>query len=45
MAEFGLPDQRELERRFGQAYFQRVDIQLGHDPLPPAALVRPEGPG
>ena len=45
MAEFGPPDQRELERRFGQAYFQRVDIQLGHDPLPPAAPVRPEGPG
>jgi len=35
LAEFGVADQRELERRFGMAYFQRVDIRLGHDPAPP----------
>lgn len=35
VAEFAVPDQRELERRFGLAYFQRVDIRPGHGPIPP----------
>jgi len=43
VAETGVPDQRELERRFGLAYFQRVDLRLGHDPVPPAELATPEG--
>jgi uncharacterized hydrophobic protein (TIGR00271 family) len=33
-ADFRVPDQRDLERRFGLTYFQRVDIQLGHGPQP-----------
>jgi uncharacterized hydrophobic protein (TIGR00271 family) len=37
VAEFAAPDQRELERRFGLTYFQRVDIRPGHGPVPPGA--------
>ncbi len=42
VAEFGVPDQRELERRFGLAYFQRVDIRVGHEPVPPADFGPPK---
>jgi uncharacterized hydrophobic protein (TIGR00271 family) len=38
VAGFAAADQRELERRFGLAYFQRVDIRPGHGPVPPGAL-------
>lgn len=40
LAEFQAPAQRELERRFGLDYFQRVDIRPGR--LAPAGL--PAGP-
>jgi len=42
VAEFAVPDQRELERRFGLAYFQRVDIRPGHGPVPPGATALAE---
>lgn len=35
-ADVRVPGQRDLERRFGVTYFQRVDIRLGKGPQPPS---------
>lgn len=37
-AETRVPNQRELERRYGLTYLQRVDVRIGQEPtsLPPA---------
>ena len=43
VAEFRVPDQRDLERRFGLTYFQRVDIRLGHGPRPVPVPLAPGG--
>lgn len=32
-ADFEAPDQRDLERRYGFTYLQRVDVQVGQQPL------------
>ncbi len=42
VADFRPPDQRDLERRFGLTYFQRVDIRIGHGPQPTPVPVAAE---
>lgn len=39
VAASSVPGQRNLERRFGLTYFQRVDIQLGHGAAPAQGVV------
>jgi len=34
VAEIRVPNQRDLERRYGLTYLQRVDVRLGHGPEP-----------
>lgn len=42
VAEERVPAQRDLERRYGLTYFQRVDVLPGHGPQPPVPSSTPE---